>query len=130
MAASYYLYTKNSIVQEILHELKYKNNPEIAFLLGRWYGDDLKNIIGFSGADMIIPVPLHRSKLKKRGYNQSVFFANGLSESLKIAVHENILIRKTETETQTNKGRFDRWRNVEHKFAIADTKKLFAKHIV
>jgi ComF family protein len=130
MAGSYYLFNKEGSVQKILHQLKYKGNQEVGVTIGKWYGDELRYFNGFAGADIVVPVPLHRSKFKKRGYNQSACFARGIAKSMKIEIGEELLTRKEETQTQTRKGRFDRWLNVADKFEITDKHDLTSRHII
>lgn len=69
--------TKYSRVESLLHRLKYKNQPEIGHFLGRWYAQSIKDVL--QDVDMIVPIPIHPSKLRKRGYNQAAEFAKGLS---------------------------------------------------
>ena len=130
MAGSYYLFSKTGNVQKILHQLKYKGNREVGITIGKWYGDDLKEVKGFNDADMILPVPLHKNRLKKRGYNQSTCFGLGLSQSMKIEMREDLLIRRKETQTQTRKSRFDRWENVSEKFELRNAEGLRNKHVI
>ena len=74
----YLKFKKGGKVQKIMEQLKYEGCPEIGSMLGRWYGSDLADA-GFSSYfDLIVPVPLHKSKLRKRGYNQSDYLAEGL----------------------------------------------------
>lgn len=68
---------KSSRVESLLHRLKYKNQPEIGHFLGRWYAQSIKDVL--QDVDMIVPIPIHPSKLRKRGYNQAAEFAKGLS---------------------------------------------------
>jgi len=101
--------------QRILHQLKYKNKSEVGNVLGRMYGQLLLDN-GFDNQwETVVPVPLHADKLKRRGYNQSERFAQGIAEILKIPT-ENGLERVKFTETQTNKSRIQRWENVEDVF--------------
>ncbi len=129
-AASYYLFHKSGSTQKLLHALKYKNKPEVGNVVGKWYGDELKHAPGFSDAELILPVPLHKNKLKKRGYNQSTAFAAGLSESLGIAYTAELLLRTADTSTQTKKGRFERWQNVENKFSVSNPDWLINKKVI
>lgn len=117
---SFLRFTKRGTSQHLLHQLKYKNKPEIGQFLGKIYGQLLShhNFTGFW--DHITPVPLHVHKLKRRGYNQSEKFAEGLAESLDIPM-KNSLIRAMNTETQTKKSRMQRLDNVEHVFQVTDT---------
>jgi ComF family protein len=112
-------FRKKGIVQQLLHELKYNNRPELGVALGKIFGHELKNL-GFDEAfDIIVPVPLHQSRKRKRGYNQSSKFAEGLSYSLGIPWSESVSIRKTKTETQTKKTKLERWENVKDVFSTS-----------
>ena len=120
-AFSFLLYQKGGISQRILHKIKYDNMPEIAVELGKRYGLELKDIINTNEYTCLVPVPLHYSKLRQRGYNQSAKFAEGLAEAFKLPVIHT-LRRVKASATQTKKSRLKRWQNVEDIFE--DTGKL------
>ncbi|MFZ1807175.1 MAG: ComF family protein [Cyclobacteriaceae bacterium] len=121
---------KGGVVQKMLHQLKYQHHPEIGIKLGKVFGHELIQN-GFSGAfDLIIPVPLHPSRIRKRGYNQSAKFAEGLGYVLNIPWDESISVRKTSTKTQTNKSKLERWENVKDVFAIAQAERISGKRIL
>ncbi len=128
-ATAFYLFNKKSKVQKLLHELKYKNNPEVGVITGKWFGEELKGT-AFSKADILLPVPLHPSKQQQRGYNQSGKIAEGMSESIKIPLEENLLFRRAATKTQTKKDKGDRWQNVEDIFDIHDPGKYEGKKVI
>lgn len=130
MIAAYYHFTKKSKVQKLLHQLKYKNNKRVGEMIGLLYGFDLKEVNSFSQIDLIIPVPLHPKKMKKRGYNQSEWFANGLAKSMKIDVNTDVLYRKVDSQTQTKKSRFNRWENVGDIFGVKNEMKIKGKSIL
>jgi len=111
-------FTKSSRVQKVLHALKYKNHPEIGVMLGKVYGEKLKGAGLQQAFDCIIPVPLHAARFRKRGYNQSERFAEGLSLILEIPNQPSTLIRKTKTQTQTRKNKLRRWENVSDVFVL------------
>ncbi len=129
-AAAYYSFQKGSHVQRLMHQLKYKGRKEVGTEIGKRFGAELKQTQLFRQAELIIPVPLHARKLKKRGYNQSDFFAHGLSSKMGIGVDSVSLVRETITETQTRKSRFERWKNVESKFRLIDDTAVRGKHIL
>jgi ComF family protein len=122
-ATAYLKYQRKGKVQQILHYIKYRQGTELGQRLGVWYGTDLERKLGNS-IDLIIPVPLHPDKLKKRGYNQSELFGKGLSEVLGAPCGTDILTRTYATETQTRKKRYERWQNVEGKFKIEQPEKI------
>ncbi len=116
-ASAYLKYQRKGKVQQILHYIKYRQGNELGKRLGIWYGADLEEKFN-NTLDLIIPVPLHPNKLKKRGYNQSEAFAQGLAERVGAACVTDILIRAEATDTQTRKKRYERWQNVEGKFKV------------
>lgn len=129
-AASFLSFSKGGNVQHLIHLLKYKNKPEIGVLLGRMYGYYLMESIHFHDIDVIIPVPLHSSKQKKRGYNQSECIACGLSESMNKPVDKQSFVRIHFTETQTRKNRISRWENVQEVFTVVKNEAIENKHIL
>ncbi len=112
-----------------MHQLKYNNKPEIAVKLGEMYGHTLQGS-EFKNTDVIIPVPLHPQRLKERGYNQSDYFARGLSNMLEIPLNPNILKRSIATGTQTKKSRFSRYENMKDVFEVTDPVLIAGKHIL
>jgi len=120
MASSFYLFSKKSKVQNLLHNLKYKGVKEVGSVLGELFGFELNSSKFYKEIDFIVPVPLHKSKLKKRGYNQSEWIAIGLSKSMKVPVNIDSLYRKADSETQTKKSRYKRWENVGEIFGLAN----------
>ncbi len=129
-ASAHLYFTKESLVQHLMHQLKYKGNKELGLQLGRLMGNALKSADRFSDIDALIPLPLFPSKEKKRGYNQATVLCDGIAEILNIPVLNNVITRPQHTETQTKKGRIERWRNIEGKFQLVDPLKIQSKHIL
>jgi len=127
--SSYLLYDKGLRTQNMLHAIKYQGQKMLATRLGELYGYDLKNSFP-QQPDSIIPVPLHKKKLRERGYNQSESWAQGLATSIGTEVDTTSLIRTKYTNTQTKKSRADRISNVESAFSITQTSNLKGKHIL
>ncbi|WP_299105492.1 phosphoribosyltransferase family protein [uncultured Tenacibaculum sp.] len=127
---SFLYYQKHGITQKIIHELKYKNQPSIGNLMGAWFGHRLKESNIFSDVDFIVPVPLHKEKLKKRGYNQLTTFGTSLGNILQIEYKPEVLIRTSISNTQTLKERFDRFSNQKTTFRLSDTSIFKNKHIL
>ncbi len=123
-------FQKGGVVQHLLHQLKYNNHPEIGERLGKAYGRELALASLNREFDLIIPVPLHQARLRHRGYNQSAYFAKGLSEALEIDWDESISIRLQASTTQTRKSRAERWENVRHVFAVENQIDLTQKRIL
>jgi ComF family protein len=127
---AYLKFEKGSKVQRILHTLKYEGNQSIGISLGKWYGQHLVNHSIHEHFDLILPVPLHPSKLKKRGYNQSDTFAQGLSEAMNVPWSADILARTKATETQTRKSKSERWENVSSIFEVKESEMVKSKRIL
>lgn len=129
-AYALYYFAKGGKVQNLMHHFKYKGMQQIGVVAGNIAGAQLvKNDI-FKTVDIIIPVPLHKKRLKQRGYNQSTCFANGLSEKLNAVVDETSLVRAKATNTQTHKSRFSRFENMQEVFAVIGPEKLANKHVL
>jgi ComF family protein len=129
-AAAFSFYNKGSRIRKLIHNLKYKGIREIGNELGMIYGHNLKKSGFTDSMDIIIPVPLHPSKKRKRGFNQSEDICKGLSEATGIPIDLESLIRVNLSDTQTRRSRYERWMNVEGIFAVVDPEKLTGKHIL
>lgn len=129
-AACYYLYEKSGKIQRMLHAIKYEEQKELGEYLGTHYGTDLVKQPSFQDIQVILPVPLHKRKLKLRGFNQSEWFAKGLARSLNREMDLNSLERVVDTATQTKKKKFQRWENVEGIFKLNPKASLANKHVL
>jgi ComF family protein len=129
-ASALFYFHKKGIVQELIHNLKYKGHEEIGTILGEWYSEDLKNIELLQSVDEIIPVPLHRKKLKERGYNQVTAFGTALSSSLNIDYNDSLLIRNVYSKTQSKKNLLGRIEGIETIFDVSFTEKNHNKHFL
>jgi len=101
-------FNKEGIVQKLVHKLKYKGRENIGNVLGEWFAADLKPLHLSSCFNEVIPVPLHKKKLRQRGYNQVSSFGTALARNLKIGYNESLLRRNFFTKTQTKKNLFGR----------------------
>jgi len=129
-ATSLLYFLKKGKVQELMHQLKYKNQQKVGTFIGDWLGEILVNSKRFKTIDCIIPVPLHKTKQQLRGYNQVTTFGKSLSKKLNIPYYEGVLLKTSATKTQTKKIRLDRWKNSEHQFILQKTNTLKNKHIL
>ncbi|SDF34364.1 comF family protein [Mucilaginibacter pineti] len=129
-AYALYYFNKGGNVQNMMHHFKYSGMHKIGKVLGGIAGSQLAQNTIFNTIDYIIPVPLHKSRLRKRGYNQSACFADGLAEKLNAGVEIDNLVRVVATDTQTHKSRFARFQNMQQVFSIANPEKLAGKHIL
>lgn len=129
-ATAMLLLKKETRVERILYQIKYVNRPQLAYFLGRQYGETLVKSLVFTNVDVIIPIPLHKKKLKKRGYNQSFYLAKGIGMALSKPVLEHGLIRVGESVSQTKKSRLERYDNVQNVFLCADGHSLEGKRVL
>ena len=129
-AASLLHFRKKSGVQQLIHDLKYKGHHEISDYLGRWYGAELSETQWARTIDLVIPVPLHRSKLKKRGYNQVAGFGKEIAEAINAEYVDDILLKSTSTQTQTLKDRISRWGEINETLQIKNSEKAEGKHVL
>ena len=123
-------FQKKGIVQEMIHNLKYRGHQEIGTLLGEWTAEDLQTLPISKSFDLIIPVPLHKRRLRKRGYNQVSTFGKALSKSLAIPLDENILSRIVFSKTQVKKSLLGRTDFKENIFEATFTEKHHNKHFL
>ena len=132
VAAAYalYFFNKGGNVQNLMHHFKYSGMKQIGNILGNIAGNQLAENPVFNTVDYIIPVPLHKKRLKMRGYNQSACFADGLAQKLNAAVEIDNLVRIVATDTQTHKSRFARFENMQEVFAVSNSPRLEGKHIL
>ncbi len=121
-------YNKAHTTREILHQIKYKDNPQFARIMGQKLGEEIARFDWIKSVDAFIPVPIHPKKKFIRGYNQSEELAKGLEMALSIPVDDHFLKRALHTESQTKKGRFGRWDNIENAFRSNKNSKQY-KHI-
>lgn len=128
-ATSLLLFEKKGLTQQLIHNLKYKNQEQVSYMLGSWLGAELKEHETYRAIDMVIPVPLHKNKLKKRGYNQVAGFAKELASELDAEYMDEILIKVTNTQSQVGKNRWARWNNTEI-FKLQNHEKIANKHLL
>lgn len=126
---SQFYFSQDSIIQNMIHELKYRGNKKAGHYFGNMIGKSLLNSNRFH-VDVIVPLPLFERKEKARGYNQSEMICNGIAEIINKPLIKNNVIRQVFTETQTKKHRLERWKNVENIFFVARPSELEGKHIL
>lgn len=129
-AHSQYYFAKESLIQHLIHQLKYKNNKDIGVYMGELMGKALLNSNRFNNIDALVPLPLYPDKERKRGYNQATVICEGMANVMNIPVIKNNVIRQRFTETQTRKHRAERWQNVEGSFVVTHPQQLQGKNIL
>ena len=128
-AAATYYFTKKSLMQRLMHLFKYRGARELGLQLGRLMGEKIRNGMRFA-PDILVPLPLFKKKEKFRGYNQATVLCEGIAETLNIPLVQDAVIRPDFTETQTRKGRIERWKNIEGRFRVTRPDLLHGKHIL
>jgi ComF family protein len=128
-AAARYYFTRESLMQQLMHEFKYRGNIDLGLQLGKFIGESLLQSGRFI-VDALIPLPLFASKQKRRGFNQATVLCDGIAGMLKVPVLTEIISRSAYTDTQTKKGRIDRWLNLEGKFVMNDPSTIKGKHLL
>ena len=128
--ASYIYYRKGTPYNRLLHHIKYKERPDVGVRLATNAATELKSRGFFEGIDAIVPLPLSKKKLKKRGYNQCDYIAQGIAKVTGIEIIDDCVVRNKANETQTHKSRDERWKNVEGIFSIINNRKIEGKHIL
>lgn len=129
-AHSEFYFAKDSLIQRLIHQLKYNGNQDIGIYLGQLMGRSLVNSNRFNNVDLLIPLPLFAYKEKKRGYNQAAVICKGMSQVMNVPVSIGNVVRTRATETQTKKHRIARWENVEGSFLVNEEEKLRGKNVL
>jgi ComF family protein len=129
-AFSQFYFAKETLIQNLIHQLKYKSNTAIGFYLGTLMGKSISESKRFANIDSIVPLPLYPDKERKRGYNQATVLCNGIASVLGLPVLNDVVCRQRFTQTQTKKRRTERWQNVEGSFVVTNTTLLQNKNIL
>ncbi len=119
-------YKKGGAAQELIRRYKYDGYTNIGKYLGRIAAKTLDN----SSDYVVIPIPLHKSKLKKRGFNQAAVFAESLAHHSDQYCRSDILVRQVRSQSQTSKTKFQRWENVDQVFTCNDSKEIQNKNVL
>lgn len=129
-AGSAFYFNKHAKLQRLIHLLKYSGRSDVGMQLGKLMGLQLAEAERFNSIEVLIPLPLYPDKERKRGYNQAHILCMGMAEVLNIPVEANAIIRSRPTETQTKKGRSERWQNVQQGFSVQNEEGIKNKHIL
>ena len=129
-ASSYFYYSKGGVAQKLVAEIKYRGNRNFGEWIGSYLAKDMISSGFFQGIDCMIPVPLHHSKEKKRGFNQAEKIAEGIACITNIPLETNNVYREKANISQTGKGLFDRWKNTRYLFNIKYPELFKKKHIL
>ncbi len=107
-ATSLFYYEKIGAVQSMIHHLKYKRQEHVGVMLGLWLGQELVKDPLFNAVDVVIPVPIHKKRLRSRGYNQVTKFGKEIAGCLGVRFRESVLIKTRNTIKQAQLNQTER----------------------
>ena len=124
------VFKKNNSTQTLLHQIKYRGNEHLALIMGRQLGLRLAESGRFDDVDLMIPIPLHPRKERKRGYNQSLLICQGIAQTFPRPIAVDNLHRTRHTDSQTHKNRQQRLDNMHGVFTVTQPEQLKGKHLL
>ena len=128
--AAFLYFEEKGMVKNLIHHLKYKGQKQIGSFLGDWFGSRLKAGQDHLEIDLVIPVPLHPKKRRKRGYNQVEDFGRKLAAHLGAEYADSILSKRRHTPTQTTKSRWHRWKYQQDEYMVDRPDLIHGKRIL
>ncbi len=128
-ATGHFLYNRDSPISTLIQDMKYRHFPSIGNMLGEMAGSELFSTGFFSDVDVIVPVPMHRWKQIRRGYNQVHHIAEGLSQATGIPVSLTLKAVRSH-RTQTALSREERLANTSGLFKVDDPNEIAGRHIL
>jgi ComF family protein len=128
--ASLLYFRKKGIAQQLMHNLKYKNQQEIGTFLGDIFSKNVLDLPVFNDIDVIIPVPLHKKRLHERGYNQVTTFCEALEKNLAIPIIDSVLVKSINLKSQIQKSKENRLETNKNVFSIENAHKIEGKHVL
>lgn len=128
--ASLLYFRKKGIAQQLMHNLKYKNQQEIGTFLGDIFSKNVLDLPVFNDIDVIIPVPLHKKRLHERGYNQVTTFCEALEKNLAIPIIDSVLVKSINLKSQIQKSKENRLETNKNVFSIENAHEIEGKHIL
>jgi len=127
---AYLTFSQSSIVQSIIHQLKYKHRTDVAIYFGQLLAAQVAVVHATHPFDLVVPIPLHPKKLRKRGYNQAAYVEQSIANVLNVPVSLDNLIREKDTLSQTGLSDFNRLANVEKAFFCQSPERFVGKHVL
>ncbi len=128
--AAFLFFTRGGGTQRLLHQIKYHNQPDLITTIGRWYGHQLLQSDLWRETEVIVPVPLHWKKFRRRGYNQSAVFGAGLGEAMHIPCYPTVLRRITHDKSLTGMKRFQRIETIGSSYLLVKPGLVRDKHVL
>ncbi|MCK8524196.1 ComF family protein [Aquimarina sp. D1M17] len=128
--AALLIFQKGGLVQNLIHNLKYRGREEVGEELGKWLGEKLFQSTDFQNIKYVIPVPLHKKRLKERGYNQVKKFGIEISKKINAEYTDTFLKKNSYNNTQSKREKLKRWQNTAETFELQNTSLLENQHIL
>ncbi|MFO7743930.1 MAG: phosphoribosyltransferase family protein [Psychroflexus sp.] len=129
-AVSLFYFEKKGIIQNLIHDLKYKGNEELSYHLGEWLGELLVDSGWKNKIDVVLPVPLHNQRFRQRGYNQVEGFGKEIAKKLSAVYNDTLLKRRSNSKTQVFKNRLARTEVVQNHFYVEKQAVLSDKSVL
>lgn len=127
---AFFYFTRNGDYRQLIHQIKYNGEKRCGQYMGSLFAQELVRDGKLQDIDIITPVPLHRSKERRRGYNQSEWIAKGVADVIQKDIHSRLLCRKRKNESQIHKSLYERWLNTRLTFQLDETADIEGKHIL
>lgn len=124
------IFSNPSVVRTLIHNVKYNGFPKTGYHLAKRFAQQHYDAGHFLDVTVIVPVPLLKKRLHRRGYNQSTFIAKGLAEVYSLPIDETILARGGGRGTQTHRGKEARWQQIQGAFYSPQKSKVSGKRIL
>lgn len=125
-----FIFTHGNVTRRLIHHIKYHNAPQLGYRMARHSADYHIRAGHFSDITMIIPIPLTKRRMRKRGYNQAEYIARGLGDAMTKDIYTGVLVRQAGSGTQTDRTKQARWKAMENAFCITDPLLLKGKRIL
>lgn len=123
-------FTPGSLIQQLLHGLKYKGDRDTGLFLGGMMGRSLQSSGRFETLEALVPLPLFSARERRRGYNQATVLCEGIAAATGLPVLDRAVRRVTATDSQTHKNRIERWLNMEGRFELTNPAEVQSKHLL
>jgi predicted amidophosphoribosyltransferase len=123
---AYFLFSEGGKVQHLLHQIKYKGQEKLGEYLGACIGRSFTR----KEYDVIIPMPLHPSRLKERGYNQAACIAKGIARESGIPYIVDNLVRNKQVSSLIGLNRAERYATLEEVFEVLKPEVLYGLRIL
>jgi ComF family protein len=127
---TFLIFSEGARVQKLMHQIKYKGEYELGEYLGAWCGSELAKFPDAQDYDLIIPIPLHKKRLRERGYNQASCIANGIAKLLKKECNDHILVKSIYSNSLIQQNRQDRFAVLESVFEVENPHLILNKHVL